>query len=264
MIAAHSLEILLEHVRNDLRKQVVERFVSKPSTRLDYMNFGRELHSEITKVKVDEGQLSKLIGILFCSPESELGKNEIVPHLNYFHVRSSYFVDFFCAGYGAYWSNEEYKDKEFVRKIAGIDWLYSPSAYDAFRKEIESAANWEYSGETDLILVTAKRIESGVYLDFPTAIVCNLEELKRIEAITSVRSFFEKIFRFGENFTNQDPVYRLSDVLGVEAGKSFLKEAVLSMLPINLDKFYKKAAPFAIRDISTRQSAKLTKDNSPG
>ncbi len=77
-------------------------------------------------VRTTEKRKSKLIGILLCHPESPLAKSEIIGHLPFFHVRSGEEIDFFCAGYGAYWPPEHHADQKVAARINDTDWLFSP------------------------------------------------------------------------------------------------------------------------------------------
>jgi hypothetical protein len=40
-----------------------------------------------------------LTGVLLARPEDKITQEQIIPHLEYWHYRSDYFTDFFCAGY---------------------------------------------------------------------------------------------------------------------------------------------------------------------
>jgi len=172
--------------------------------------------------------------------------------LDYFHQRSGRFVDFFCVGYGAYWPPSHWPPgTKVVSKLGHTSWLFSPRHFNQARDEIEQQSKWSYSGETDLILTVARKAANQpATVDLGNAIACNLEQMIRDQAISSMRAFFEQIFRFGEKYTGEDPVTSLSDKLGVKAGSTFLLEAVLTLVPESARNLYKSARHFAIRDIS--------------
>jgi hypothetical protein len=125
-------------------------------------------------------------------------------------------------------------------------------AFNNLRAEIEGKTKWEYNGETELILLSARRGPGErVRLDFNPSITCNLEAMRTAAAISSAREFFETIFRFGQKFSNSaDPVFELSDRFGAEELKNFLLAAVLQLLPEKLRSSYHSAKHFAVRDIS--------------
>lgn len=203
-------------------------------------------------VDIKTEQTSKLVGILFCLPSTKPAKDEILPNLNYFNTRSSDFVDFYCVGYGT--KSENYlvnKPDQAVGKINNVEWYFNDNEFDTCRRQIENECKWRFSGETDLLLIAAKKInEDPAFLDYACAISCNLEQMARDQAITSIRAFFESIFRFGENFKGNDPVWRLSDNLGIGAGGSMLRKAVLNLLPKPARELYIEARHIVVSDVS--------------
>jgi len=202
-------------------------------------------------VEIKEERNSKLVGILFCHPESKMAKEEIIGYLPYFHLRSGEAVDFFCVGYGAYWPKDHYADQKSVVKIKETDWLFSEQAFSDVIDDLELNSQWKYSGETDLILVSAeKSVEGKTQLNFKTAIVCNLEAMEKDKAFSSVRSFFTDLFRSAKKFSDQNEAWALSDAQGVNVAKNTIKGAVLSILPINLRENYKKAEHYAVKNIA--------------
>lgn len=252
MLPANSLADITQALDRTLGESKTR--VPKPviSTNVGLMVAGRPPEPAIEWTEVTRVQWSKIVGILFCSPASQLGKDEVLPNLEYFHHRSGTFVDFFCVGYGAHWPESHTPpEARVVAEIGKTRWLFSPEDFNATRAELQRMANWVYSGESDLLLAVARKSESQVArLDLSTAIACNLEEMLRDGAITSARAFFEQIFRFGETYTGSDPVFALSDRMGMRAGSNFLMDTVLSLVPESVRTSYKAAKHFAIRDVS--------------
>jgi len=212
--------------------------------------FDMDVSTRYETVHVDEERNSKLIGILFTHPNAPLAKSEIVDHLNQFHYRSGEAVDFFCVGYGTYWPDNYQADMRKVTLIDGTDWFFSDAAFSQVIDEIQDLTKWQYSGETELLLLSAIKDDSGLgKLDFGSAIVCNLEMMKKDNAFSSVRAFFEEVFRFAKKNSSEIPTWGLSDTTGLSVASSSLKDAVLSLLPENLKDSYKKAEHYAIRNI---------------
>lgn len=259
MIPAHSLISIKDRAKNCLLRPHItyQRQPVADDTFQFITSFNMQRPVKYQTVEIKEERQSKLIGILFCHPKSPLGKAEIVDHLDYFHERSGEAVDFYCAGFGAYWPPEFQPDKSVVTKINDTEWLFSSKAYNDIRKEIEAETSWEHSGETELVLLSARRThQNSAELDFSSSIVCKLEQMGKDKAFTSVRAFFESIFRFAEKHGGADPVWALSDKKGIETGGGFLKESILSLLPKNLSESYKQAEHFVVRDISIIKTAK--------
>tara|TARA_Y100001970_G_scaffold56232_1_gene71256 strand:- start:3601 stop:4428 length:828 start_codon:yes stop_codon:yes gene_type:complete len=250
MYEAFSLDKIVSKVGSVLPRKVV--FTKKePELVMHHMtSLNMNSPTRYKTVRVEESRNSKLIGILFAHPNTPLAKSEIVDHLNQFHYRSGEAVDFFCVGYGAYWPENYQSDIRKATSIDGTDWLFSDAAFSQVIDEIESLTKWQYSGETELILLSATKDGSGeAKLDFGSAIVCNLEAMSKDLAFTSVRAFFEGVFRFAKSNSCSNPAWGLSDAAGLSIAGSSLKQAVLSLLPNNLRDSYKKAEHYAIRNI---------------
>ena len=203
-------------------------------------------------VRTTEEKISKLIGILLCHPESPLGKTEILGHLPFFHVRSGDAIDFFCAGYGAYWPPEHHTDQKVVARINDEDWLFSNDAFLQVIEELERESKWKYSGETELLLIPAiKAADDVISFRYESSLVCNLERMAKDGAFTSVRSFFDGIFRYAKTQSSNNSAWEFSDKKGVEVAGGVLKEFILSLLPEQLRNGYKKASHYAIKNLAT-------------
>jgi hypothetical protein len=108
------------------------------------------------------------------------------------------------------------------------------------------------------LILTNARLESefgDAYLDLSSAICTDLDEMKRVGAITSVESFFERLFRYAEKPDRINPTWGFSDKAGLKVAGSAFIALILSFLPKSLAADAVKAAHFAVRDISDPQSA---------
>ncbi|WP_434150143.1 hypothetical protein ACR2R6_01260 [Methylocaldum gracile subsp. desertum] len=251
MIDAQSIQNITKRISSTLPRTVT---ITKrePIVEIGFMTtFNVNRPARYQTVKIQETRNSKLVGILFCHPKSSLAKSEIIEHLPHFHVRSGEAVDFFCIGYGAYWPPEHFADQKPVVTIQGVDWLFSESAFSSVVDEFESETSWKYSGETELILLTARKQHNGMtILDYDTAIVCNLEAMSQAKAFSSVRSFFEAIFKFAKSNNQEELTWELSDQNGVRLGKLAIKDSVISVLPKSLGDAYQRGEHFAVRSIA--------------
>jgi hypothetical protein len=188
----------------------------------------------------------KLIGIMFCHPESEIGARDVIPRLEYLHYRSGENTDLFWAGYHRYCA---LSDIPIKTTVDGILWGFSNAEFNSFRSDIEGRTTWEFSGETDLLLTTARfdQTTNKPYLDFSETLVCDLDEMIRRGAITSVSRFLEDVFRFGDTNPSSE-VYDFSDLKFIEKTKHTLLNWFLDR--IHMREYFERTAPFAIRDIS--------------
>ncbi len=230
MIEAHTLKNIIGEAKRSLSVPIVikENVYINDGSDDDKYTIGlmkplidqRPIRKQIIEKKVYGN--SKLIGILFCNPDSELGKNEILSHLPYFHHKSGTMCDFYCAGYGAYWPPGHYVDQKTVICIDENNWLFSDVAFNNIRKDLEASCDWLFSGETELILLNVVKKDNEIHLNFDMEITCNLERMKKDNAFSSVSTFFERIFQFAESYSGQDPIWDLSDREGLSKGKDLL------------------------------------------
>jgi hypothetical protein len=194
----------------------------------------------------------RMVGLMFVTPDTPLATTDVYPRMSKFHARSGKHIDFYFAGYR---QGGQPKSTQFVR-IEGPkgSWYYSQKDFDRLVSDMESKTTWKYSGDTDLLLMNGwlDGPRSKATLDFKTAIVCQLETMKRDEAFVSVGQFFEQIFRFAESFEGDDPTWGFSDREGVAIAGSALKRFIYSLLPKSLSKDATRAEHFSVRDLAAR------------
>ena len=191
----------------------------------------------------------KLVGIMFCHPDSEISSKQIIPRLEYLQNRSGEHTDLFWGGYEPFMEGHVPSEVRVVKVVGGTVWGFSEAAFNSFRAEIEGRTTWKYSGETDLLLVTARfdQETKKPYLDFSETLVCDLDRMLRQGAITSVPRFLEDVFRFGERYPSGD-VFDFSDLKFVESTKKTLWNWFLDLLKVR--GYFERTEPFAIRNIS--------------
>jgi hypothetical protein len=220
-------------------------------------NYAGVLHEldmafQFRRVKHD-GDRVRMVGILFARPELPLAHEQLLGGIEYWHHRSGTHFDLFWAGYGRYWPSGEVRDARPV-VLADPPWLYSASAFDKFRAELESKTTWQYSGECDLLLLKAvydhRKAEAS--FDFSDAVSIHLEQAIKDNAIVSMPRFFERLMRLAEHTDGLDPTWGVSDHLGGDVARSALIGVVNALLPPparEAAKHLKAATHFAVRDI---------------
>jgi len=193
-----------------------------------------------------------MVGLLFARPQSPLSNAEVIPSLPYFHDRAGRHIHFFCIGYGAYWPPGSVPDAQTVLRIDGTDWLYSDRRFNDFRTELEASTAWRYSGATDLLLTNAvwDAESRSAKLDFGSAIAMNLEQAISDGAISDVARWFERIFQFAETSDESDPTWGFGTAAGLNAARSGLVAAILSLLPGNFGSEAKKPPHFLVTSIA--------------
>jgi hypothetical protein len=228
-------------------ENVNEKFQSMPIRVVVYdscdpvsQNAMAEINSKIKK--------HSLIGVLFCNPETEFCKKEILNSLNYFHHRSGEKIDFFCCGYGEYWPEKHYADQKAVVTIDGSTWSYSDQALINVIEGFEKNTKWKYSGENELLLLDISPSKTNEIFEINNAIVCNLESMQRDKAFTSVRAFFEEIIRYAGS-DECASTWKYSDKKALDVSIKTLKDSILGLLPKALQQAYKEAENYVIRQI---------------
>lgn len=200
---------------------------------------------------------AKMIGLLFTRPETELFQKEILSQLDYYHCRSSTNINFYFAGFGEYLQPSRYVKDVAHHSDDGLRWRFDIRAFDEFRKGIEhmTQGNWKYSGESDLILTTA-RIDSTskvACFDFGCSIVINLKKAIEDKAILSVATFFERVFHFAELENGLNSVWKLSDSEGSKLLSLLAQDAMFSLLPSPLRNKAQASMHFYVRDLSAKR-----------
>ena len=131
-----------------------------------------------------------IVGILFTRPELETGKS-IMASLEYYHDATNNKINFYLPGYGAYWPLDLYEDKRKATTLGNKNWFYSPSAFNSFVVELEDKTNWEYSGDSDLVLMPYKNGQ----LELEQMKSFCIEQMIKDNVVLSVNEFFTDIAR---------------------------------------------------------------------
>lgn len=231
----------------DIVKAVNSQFLDRPK-RIAFFDGVSPASSKAVADVNEKIKNKSLVAVLFCNPNSQFCKHEILESLSYFHHRSKEHIDIFCCGYGAYWPEDKYPDLKTVTRIDGVDWSYSDSSFVAALEEFESKTKWRYSGENELLLLDVSPSGDPDELNINSALVCNLEKMKKDGAFSSVRALLESIIRYSAN-NGEGGAWGFSDQKGVEFSSSFLKDAILGLLPKPLQSSYRKAENYAVRQI---------------
>ena len=196
------------------------------------------------------GSWTQLVGIIFCLPSTKLGREEVVPHLEYLHHRSGSTIHFFCPGYVKIPGEPVLGAFQPLFLVGGSAWRFDVAEYNRLRSDLGKQTTWQYSGETDLLLLAVQGSPSGIRLDFRTTIACNVEQMLRDQAIPSFRSFVESLIQFAEQGTVVGTPWQLSDYLGIKFGALRLVDGILGLLPEFARSLYKGGQHLAVRDVS--------------
>ncbi len=162
------------------------------------------------------------IGILLSRPTSNAGR-DIIDALPYYHHRSGRSINFYLPGYGAH-RYGAYPDEKDVAMINGTQWSFSNLKYVEFIDALEKHSRWEYSGESELLLIEY----SNGKLDYSNVLRFHLDAMLEDKAISSVNAFFEDIFRHA---MKQRSLTQISDITGLKTLGQITIDCVLAELP---------------------------------
>jgi len=147
-----------------------------------------------TMSKRYEGSSKDMVGILFANPNNKFAGNEILRNIDYESIRSGKHIDFFFAGYNKRKIDPD--DKEIDAPNCK-KWYFNVRTFKDFISCIENLFKWEYSGETELLLLEFRNGE----LRFDKSMVIWLDRAVRKESIYSVSTLFENIYRKARSIT---------------------------------------------------------------
>ena len=115
---------------------------------LDYNELISSLTERYKRDYEDEAlKHTRMVGLVFARPVSQLANSEIIPHINHLHYRSGEHIDFFFAGY----TYPHPPVNGYVEvPIPGADtWLYSDERFNAFLLDIENRTTWGMAARTN-------------------------------------------------------------------------------------------------------------------
>ena len=162
--------------------------------------------------------------------------------LEYFHFRTGKSLNFYLAGYGAYWTNSEYPDGKVVTVIDGVKWSFSNQKFVQFISELEIYSKWSYSGESELLLIELK---NGI-LSYENVMSFHLDTMIRDNVIQSIHLFFEWLFRI---CSDKETINQISNALGYNKLKQISKEKILENILLDMGKVFTQEKYFCVKNM---------------
>ena len=201
----------------------------------------QDMLSDINENARKNGIINDTIGILITRPDLPTGK-QIMNSLEYFHFRTGKSVNFYLPGYGAYWTKYDYPDGIVVTRINGVEWSFSNEMFVSFIQNLEHYSKWQYSGESELLLVELK----DNVLSYQNTMQFHLDNMLRDRVIGSIPQFFETLFRV---CANKDSLQQISNIFGQKTVKHVSMEFVLSNVPSGLRKLFTEEKYFCVKNV---------------
>ncbi len=181
----------------------------------------------------------------------EIADKNITPFLRYLDMRSGEDLHFILPG----WSFVEAGRGTSPSAIAK-EWMYLDEHFIKACDVISSQTNWQYSGGTDLLLLTTRKLtHDTVKIDFSGAINIALHELKE-KKIESPEVLLHRLIMFAKSYKGDYPLISLSIQ---EARVSFFEavlNAIVGYLPKEAKERFDYAKQFAVKDVAKKERHK--------
>lgn len=178
----------------------------------------------------------RLTALVFGHPAAKAMK-QILDAAGLLHILSGDKINFYFAGYAE-------------GEVPG------PSTFDAVRfaavkDDVEAHSRWEWSGDTDLLLVNA-HTDGNIWaaLDWSSVICMRLERALDDKAIDSCVSFFTKLIAFAQGTQGPNPAARFSNERGKALVGPILWQALTFLLPKEFRKYADRARNFVVQDVT--------------
>ena len=188
------------------------------------------------------GIIDDTIGILVTRLDISTGK-DILNSLEYFHFRTGKSINFYLPGYGAYWPKSDYPDGKVVTVINDVNWSFSNKMFAQFISDLEKYSRWQYSGESELLLVELK---NGI-LSYENTLQFHMDNMIRDGVIESVHQFFEQVFRI---CSDKDTMNQISNAFGIDKLKQISKEKILEKIPLDLGNVFTQEKYFCVKNMT--------------
>jgi hypothetical protein len=213
----------------------------------------------------------RVVAILFVPPFTKFAKESLIPRLDYFHRRSGNTIEFFSVGYGGYMQRSAFPDvidvhAQHTEDGSIIPWGYSNRVFDEMRNKFENLTVWKFSGEVDLLLVTASydKEKRRVMMDFSNAIVLDLDLILSDNAIRSFGCFFEEFVCYTDHNLHDNTTIDFSDSRALRVMGTSLLDGILDAISKALGLVWKRGLHF--REVNLRPDElqkKLLEESTP-
>jgi len=157
-----------------------------------------------------------VLAFLFAPPDSDAIRR-LDARGDYFDLRTGDTWDLFFPGYYRSAKGRGFEQQTHARPVGGNyadDWYFNASDFNGMREHVErcSERRWEYSGETDLVLVNGWLAEGGEpTIDWTSTIYGQITDQAAGAKTLTVAGVIERITRDLESAT-EDVSYGVGEV----------------------------------------------------
>lgn len=135
----------------------------------------------------------EIVVFLFVKPTSQ-GASDIIQEFEYIHYNSAKYCSVYAIGYSDDPQKKVSSHYKKVAEIIGCDWYFSNKTFVEFKNNLESRINWEYSGETE-VLILRNNPEGRDPLNFSNYVAIDVNKGLREGYIDSFQRFMESLIR---------------------------------------------------------------------
>lgn len=151
--------------------------------------FAASTYEEIEKYEKQVNNM-EIVVFLFARPS----ESSILKEFEYIHFNSAEYCSIYAIGYTDDFTKAADKNYRKIYACMQQDWYYSAKAFTDFKNELEKRINWEYSGETELLILQNNPHNKNV-LNFQNYVAINVNKGLRDGYVDSFQSFMECLIR---------------------------------------------------------------------
>ena len=135
----------------------------------------------------------EIVILLFVRPNID-GAINIIKEFEYIHYNSGKYCSVYAVGYTN--NFEKSKDESFKKVNIDLDteWYFSIKEFTEFKNKLENRINWNYSGETEILILQNNPTSSNA-LNFQNYVAIDVNKGIREGYIDSFQRFMESLIR---------------------------------------------------------------------
>lgn len=158
--------------------------------------FAASTYEEIIEIERTIENL-EIVVFLFVRPTSQ-NAMDIIKEFEYIHYNSEKYCSIYAIGYTDDFTKVNDSSYRKIQSILNNDWYFSDKAFVAFKNKLESRIKWNYSGETE-ILILQNNLNKNNPLNFSNYVAIDVNKGLRDGYIDSFQLFMESLIRSSKN-----------------------------------------------------------------
>ena len=148
-------------------------------------------YEDIEKIE-KEVKNQEIVIFIFAKPNTNMGK-QVVSEFEYIHYNTYKYCSVYAIGYSD--DSERIKKNNIITTVNRTNWAYITKDFVDFKNKLEQRIKWEYSGETEVMILQNNIDNISNALNFQNYVVINIEKGIKEGYIDSFQSFMESVMR---------------------------------------------------------------------